>query len=327
MENIVEVLPIEQEVKKYPITDAEIEEMGKKYSGLEIKGVEDKEGLKILHDARMVVRDARIDVGKAHNFIKEKLKELRNIADDRAEDLIKKLKAIETPLETKENEITAEIERIKQEKKQREAEKLQKRIDGLNQFGKEINIESLKSLTDEEYFKLINLYKKEFEAEQARLAELKKIEDDQIAEETRKKAEAEAERLKKEAEDKAFIESEKIRLAKIEADQKAKQAELDEKLAKIEADEKARKDKELADLKKIEDEKLAKIEADRLLDLKQKTEEQLKLWSDDKIIITNFMIDIEAIDGQLLSLKSNKGRQLSENYHNLVMDLSEMIGN
>mgnify|MGYP001609035483 CR=1 FL=1 len=62
---------IKTELQKFNVADAVIAKMSAEYLPLKVKGLDDKEGLKKVHDARMVIKGKRIEVEKKRKELKE----------------------------------------------------------------------------------------------------------------------------------------------------------------------------------------------------------------------------------------------------------------
>jgi hypothetical protein len=193
---------------------------------LKVNGVDDKEGLKLVHDARIKCKNLRI---MTKDFCKENREDA--IATQKAWiALEKKITARITPVEeylqSQEDIVENEKKRVKEEKERLEQERLQTRVTELIQYGMTFNgdvyvlgeakISSMqvKTLDEFTYNGVIALVKVEHEKEQIRLAEEKRL------------REEEDERLKKVAEEQRL---EGERLQKIKEDLEKQQADMKKK--------------------------------------------------------------------------------------------------
>lgn len=228
-------------------TDAAIADMAKRYMPLAIRDLDDAEGFKLVHAARMHVKACRVQVKKTRKALKADALEYGRRVDGEAARITAALDPIETHLETQEKRITDERERIKREA----AEAEQRKLEAEAKAKREAEEAAAKAIRD---------------AEEARL----KVEREKIEAERREleaqRASAEAERRKVEAAQQA----ERDRLAAeqraiTEAKEKADRAEF-ERLAKIKAEQEARerveREKAAEEARKIE--QAAVIEAERL---------------------------------------------------------------
>jgi hypothetical protein len=110
----VEDLTIKTELQKYNITDAAIANMAKKYMPLRIDGIEDKEGLSVVRDARIVVKKHRVAVEKTRKQLKEDSLRYGRAVDNEAKRIVSLLSPIESRLAKEEEKIAAEIAAMKQ---------------------------------------------------------------------------------------------------------------------------------------------------------------------------------------------------------------------
>lgn len=275
------------ELQKFNVTDAVIAAMSQEYSNLTISGIEDKDGYKKVHDARMIVSRKRIDVEKKRKELKEESLKFGRAVDAEAKRITAMLKPIEEHLIEEEEKINAEKERIKVEKQKALQLLIQKRSSQLYEYGATLredlyffddnfllNVLDIQTFNDEDFEKVLNFCKEKFfehEAIKKEREEKARIEREEQQRAFREQMEAqEAERARLEAIKKEQEEKEnkiKAELAAIEEQKKEIQRQKDLEQAKKEAAEKAIKEaKEKAEREakeKIEAEKQAKIEAER----------------------------------------------------------------
>jgi len=147
--------------------DAAIAEIGEKYNKLEIKGIEDKDGYKTVHAARMIIKSTRVDIEKTRKSLKDAALKYGKAVDTRAKELTEKIEPIETSLKAKEDFIDAEKQRIKEEKEKEAEESLNLRINSLSAYGIAIDIRLLKIMPEEEYNKELQSAKLKYEESQA----------------------------------------------------------------------------------------------------------------------------------------------------------------
>jgi len=236
----------EKQLVVYDITEAAISKMESEFMPLVVAGLEDKEGLAIVHDARMIVKNHRVAVEKKRKEFKADALAYGKLVDTEAKRITSLLEPIESHLQAEEDTVKIELERIAAEEAEKERIKIQDRADGLLEFNVVKPYFEVATMTDEEFDNFLHNSEYEFNA--------KKEADAKEAEARR----AENERLKIERETQDAIAKELLEAqAKLDADRKAledeKKAEIDRKVAekaKIDAAEKA-----IADAK-------AKAEAD-----------------------------------------------------------------
>lgn len=254
---------VEVKMKDFNLTDSTIEEMKRQYLPLKIDGIQDKAGYIAVREARMKVKSARIEVEKTRKSLKEDALAYGRKVDGEAKRITALLIPIETHLETQESAVDAEKERLKAEKDKAEKDRLNKRLQILVGYGIEaqaIDIQALGILSDEA-----------FDSEAARARGL--WEEKQKALEVEQAAKTlEAEKMAKIA---AEQETERLRLAAIDKEQKEIQARIqadkDAAEAKLRADQdslaererafKAQVEKAAEDKLRAEEMEVAKIEA------------------------------------------------------------------
>ncbi len=210
-------------MQKFAPTDTAIAEMSEQYLPLQVSGIDDVEGLKAVHSARLVVKSHRVQVEKVRKELKADSLAYGRRVDGEAKRITALLEPIEQHLSDQENAVVAEKERIK------------------NAARLKVEAEA-KAAADKEEARLKAIQ----EAEDARL----RAEAEKLAEERR---ELDVERNK--------IIAEKARLAAIEADQQRKvenerirkeaaetaRIETEQRIAREAAEEKAEAEKAKAD--------------------------------------------------------------------------------
>jgi hypothetical protein len=88
--------------------------------GLKVKGLDDADGFKAVHSARIVVKGLRVDVEKRRKELKADALSWGKKVDSEAKRIFSKIEPIETHLTNEEEKITKEKERIAAEKAKRE---------------------------------------------------------------------------------------------------------------------------------------------------------------------------------------------------------------
>ena len=241
------------EIIKFDVTEAAIKKMESVYMNLIVKDVNDKEGFKAVHDARMVVVKHRTGVEKHRKFLKADALAYGRKVDATAKEIFVRLAPMESYLTEQEKIVTDEKKRQEEEKARLFEEKINDRMTALATFNQVIPYQEVAMMSDDEFDKKLSEIREANRIEQERIAEEKRIGDERLAEiEAKQKAEAErlAKIAKEQAEAQAEIDAESVRIA----------AELQAKLDAIDAKERevqAEKDR----LERIEFEKKAREEA------------------------------------------------------------------
>lgn len=213
---------------KFNAPDFAIATMANKFMPLEIRDANDVEGYKEVHEARMVVKNKRVEVEKVRKALKADALEYGRMVDAEAKRITALLEPIELHLQRQEDYYNAEKERIKnaarlkaeaEAKAKAEAEEAVRRAEQ-DRIRKEQEAESERLRIERQK---IEVERREIEAEQKRLADI------------------EAARLR----------AEEMERAKAEAFERAKR-ETEERIAREAAEAKAKAEREAAEKARIE---------------------------------------------------------------------------
>lgn len=315
----------EAPVVRFDITDAALAKMAAEYLPLKINGLADKGGFAAVHDARMVVRGKRIDVENTRKELKADALAWGKKVDAEAKRITSKLQPIEEHLKAEEEKIKAEKARVKAEMERKEEERIQARLDKLQEYNAHVSLIVVRTLRDGEFENLLAQKKKEWEIEQASLAQIAKEKAEQ-EEAERKEREAEAARLK---EQKAVQD-------RIDKEQKKQEAALKAEADKIEADRLAlAEEKRLEDAKKEAAEQARQDEKDRAEREKKETEERDRRAKEEKARQAALLPDkekllayAEALDNRPIatpSLKDKKAEAIMIEALDQIHNVAEFI--
>lgn len=214
---------IEYAVTQLRKSDLAISEMEEQYLPLRVNGVDDKEGLIVVTEARKTAKKIRCQVEKTRKELKADANRYGKAVDDEAKRLKGMIEPIEQHLIDQENAVQKELDRIKAEEEAAKERKIEARIDRLNENRLRVEPQLIRLMDDkefEEYFselqesakkeaeereaerlrlaeeqRRLEAERKELEAERQRLAEIAKAEEEKRAEE-RAREQAEIERLR-----------------------------------------------------------------------------------------------------------------------------------
>lgn len=215
-------LSIESKLREFSISDAAIAKMAEDFLPLVIAGIDDADGFKKVHDARMIVKSKRVEVEKVRKALKEDALKYGRLVDGEAKRITELLDPIETHLKQQEDTYNAEKERI------RNAARLKAEAEARAKA--EAEAARLRAEHEAEAERL-RIERAKIEAERAAIeADCRKIEAEQ-----RRLAEAEAARRR----------AEEVERAKAESAERAKR-ETEERIAKQAAEAKAKADAEEA---------------------------------------------------------------------------------
>jgi len=265
---------------------AEIEALKKKHEGLVLTDLNDKEQLKMIKAARIEFKNTRVGIEKF-------MKNVRDGANAFSKNVISKEKEIVALIQPEEDrflgyeaQVEAEQARLAKIKAEEEEAKANDRLMELISFGFvltaagyslqgcNVQIMEIRNLTDEGWTKLIEgEVKAAYDKEQARLEQ---VEAERLAEENRKREEAE--KLEQQRQEQAQKEEEQRKCqAEIEA-KKREIAEREERLKReeqqLEAAIKAEQDKKEAEARRIAEEKKREAELEQAKELAKEQERQ-----------------------------------------------------
>jgi hypothetical protein len=147
---VIQQKTIDAEVSKFEHFKNEIKKATKEAKGLTIAGIEDKEGYKVVHDKRMILKNIRVKIEKTRKDLKAGVLAMGKAIDDKAKELTALLEPAEKTLHEKEKAIDDEIERLKQEEERKKREKIQARYKAIAALGM-IPDPYLNEITDEEF--------------------------------------------------------------------------------------------------------------------------------------------------------------------------------
>jgi colicin import membrane protein len=235
---------IGKELARYNITDTAIANMAGQFMQLVVTGLEDKEGLAAVHNARMTVKNKRIEVEKCRKALKEDSLKFGRAVDMEAKRITALLEPIETYLESEEDKIA----RIKAEIKAEE--------ERVAKAAEEARLKALEEARLAEIEAQAKVERERLAAVEAEQAAMKKRLDEVAKQQAAEQAKLLKERLAMEAERKAF-EDERRQAAAAER----RAAELQK--AKADAAEEARREAEEEKERALQAER-DRVEAERL---------------------------------------------------------------
>lgn len=243
-------------MEKFHATEADLQNMATRYSGLKINGMADRAGYAVAHAARMELRDARILIDKTRKAETAEAQTYIKTCNAVAKYLTNIIAPTEDALSAEEAAYDAEVEAEKGRKQAEAAAKLQKRIELLQEYGQPFNLAELTLMTDTQFGFLAATAEEGWKAKEA------------LRIETERKAKEfeEAEKQRQLAEIARALEIE----AALELSRKAKEEELAEEAKRLAAEREAlRKEREAVEAAKAaqaqreRDEVIAKAAADR----------------------------------------------------------------
>lgn len=276
-----------QELVKFNVTDAAVATMRDQYMGLTIKGLEDAQGYKAVHEARMVVVKKRTAVTKTGKELREDANRFNKAVLAEEKRILGLLAPIEAHLGAEETKIDNEKARIKAEAEAREAARIQARVDQLEAMGMglsgghyrlpfesqgiDVPLALVTAATDEQFGIFVEKIQGAVNAEIFRLKEIetvRKAEADRLAQ-VAEEQERERERLEgiarnMAAEAKRIADAQEAEAKRIADKQAQREAEIKAAQDAIEAEKKAiadAKQKAIDDARRAEELEQARKEA------------------------------------------------------------------
>lgn len=204
--------------------------------GVKIESIDDRQGINQVSTIRKKLKNARVEIEKEGKAMRDPLTKISKSISEKEKELVGIIEPTEKALKTQEDWVKAEEKRIEEEQKRKEEERIQGRIDRLAAYGYAIDITFLKGIDDEQFEKVVDNARIEYDKEQAQKAEAERLQKE------------EQERIRKERE-----ELEELRKKQAEADRilRERQEEMDRKEREMKQRE---EDERIVAEKKLEDE-------------------------------------------------------------------------
>lgn len=258
MENINELIT-------YDVTESQLAKLREDYLPLIVTGPEDKQGYEVVKTARIKIKGLRVSVEKRRKELKQESLDFGRLVDHRARTITEGLEVIEGHLQAQQDIVDKEKERQRLLAEQAAKEKLQSRMSALQDCHAALRIDQVEGLSDMDFDSLLTTSQQAFNAakieqerkdqELAALAAERLIQQAKIAEQ-----EADAKRLRDELiekqkqelaeQNRRIAEAEAAKQKEIAAIEAAKTAELAAKQREIDAAEAIRKAEVLAQQQK-----------------------------------------------------------------------------
>lgn len=298
---------IEQELKKFDVTEAKLYELAEAGKGLKIANVNDKVGMKAVKDARIAIKNERVRIEKQGKSLRDQANAFNKAVLTKEKEYLAIIVPVENDLQNEEKRIADEQAKVEREIIEAKQRTTYERLNKLSAVGHVIDYNRAESFTDEQFVEELTEATELFHLEQKKIAEQKeaqRIEAERLAAENLKLLQEQA-RIKKQqdqiAEEQAF-EKRQLELAaqKVRLEQEAVERERKQQLEHQEqlrlAGEREKQLKEQAErdriaaveraesnrLKAIEDERIRlekqaadKIERERLAGIETKRQADL----------------------------------------------------
>lgn len=212
---------ISQQLQKFEFTEEGLIKLVDEVKELKVTGIEDKEGLKKVHEGRMRLARARTGITKGGKALREFSNTYNKAVLERESTLVAIVSPTEEALKKQEDEIEYQKQEKKAQEQREEDAKIQTRIDALAKFDFAVDITTLKAWSEDQFNETLVDAEKEFnEKERKRQEEEQKKAEER--EQLKKQKEAqEAERAELERKQREFNQQQEA--ARQENERKAKE--------------------------------------------------------------------------------------------------------
>lgn len=219
--------------------EASLIELREKFKGLKITGLEDKAGYKAVREARLILKDNRVQVQKDGKALRENAVKFQKRVIERENQLIEIIAETEDGLSEQEDNYNALVEQERTRKEREENERIQKRVDALAKYSHAHDLYDLKIMPEEDFQALLGEAQASFEIDQERIKQEKiKAEQERIAEQERLRVEREEMARIREDQEKREI-ALRAENERIQKEQRAREAELKAERDKLETEKRA----------------------------------------------------------------------------------------
>jgi hypothetical protein len=192
--------------------------------GLKIESIDDRQGINQVSTIRKKLKNARVEIEKEGKAMRDPLTKISKSISAKEQELVAIIEPTEKALKTQEDWVKAEEKRLEEEAAAKEKARIQARIDKLAGYGFTIDIAFIEAISDEDFEKVVENAKTQYDQAQAAAAEKARQEQAQRDQDEKDRAELKALREKQEAADK-IIKDRQAELDRQEAELKRKQDE------------------------------------------------------------------------------------------------------
>lgn len=215
-------------LKAFEDRKAELISLKERVSGLEITSIDDKAAIAEVSAARKTLKKARVEIEKEGKSMRDPLTKISKSISEKQYELIDIISPTENDLQAKEDWVKAENLKIEQAEAQRKQAIIQGRIDALAEYRFAIDITFLTAIDDEQFNKVLDNARVEFEKEQVAKAEADRLEQEKQAQiekdreelQALKAKQAEADRIIKERQEELDQQARELKTQQEEAERK-----------------------------------------------------------------------------------------------------------
>jgi DNA repair exonuclease SbcCD ATPase subunit len=150
---------------EYGVTKIALKEQLQEFAGLQIHGINDKDGYEVVRRAIATARDLRLTIEAKRKELKQVSLDYGRMVDDIAKDLQAEIEPVEQALRKEKEKVDNELERIRAEKEAERQRKIGERINALLSLGFQlvgfeyryykmsISVDSISTMPDSEFDK------------------------------------------------------------------------------------------------------------------------------------------------------------------------------
>lgn len=205
-------------------------QLKKETEGLTITSIDDKQAISQVGVARKKLKSARVEIQKEGKSMRDPLTKISKSISEKEYELIDIISPIEKDLQSKEDWVEGEKKRLADEEAERKQAIIQARIDKLAAYGFAIDIAFITAINEEDFEKILDNARAEYEKELAKKAEEERLEQEKQAQIEKDLADLKALREKQAEADRIIKENE----ARIEKDRLAEERRQKEEAQRIE---------------------------------------------------------------------------------------------
>jgi hypothetical protein len=221
---------INKGLEAFETRKAELTKLKEDAAGLTIDSIDDKTAINQVSTWRKKLKSARVEIQKEGKAMRDPLTRISKSISSKEDELIDIISPTEQDLQSKEAWVKSEQDKIDQAEARRKQELIQARIDKLRAYGFEIDLTFITALGDEDFEKVLDNARVEYEkgeaikVEEARLEQEMKAQilKDQEELKALKAKQAEADRIIKERQDELDRQSAELKKQQEEADREAR---------------------------------------------------------------------------------------------------------
>lgn len=168
-------------LKAFEERKSELTTLRDRVTGLKIENIDDKAAIAEVSTARKTLKKARVEIEKEGKSMRDPLTKISKSISEKQNELIDIISPTEKDLQAKEDWVKAEQDKIDQAEADKKQALIQVRIDKLAAYGFAIDITFLTAIDEEQFEKVLDNARIEYEREQSVKAEADRLEQEKQA--------------------------------------------------------------------------------------------------------------------------------------------------